>query len=57
VAAVRAGIEAAGGAVDYVSVVSRDDLQPLASLDDAPAVCLVAATFGTVRLLDNMELD
>ena len=56
-AAVRAGIEAAGGAVDYVSVVSRDDLQPLASLDDAPAVCLVAATFGTVRLLDNMELD
>jgi len=72
-AGVRARVEAAGGAVDYVEVVGRDDLRPLASLDQAPAVCLVAAKFGaslpllrllhltpgagSVRLLDNVELQ
>ena len=48
-------IAAAGGDVDYVEVVSQDSLTPLSTLS-APAVILVAARFGSVRLLDNMEL-
>jgi pantothenate synthetase len=35
--------------------VTQDSLAPLTTLD-APAVILVAARFGSVRLLDNMEL-
>jgi len=36
-------------------VVTQDSLVPLTTLD-APAVIVVAARFGSVRLLDNMEL-
>jgi len=57
VAGVREAIEKAGGVVDYVELVSQDSLQAVASLDEAPSVCLVAAKFGSVRLLDNMELS
>lgn len=52
---ITAAITAAGGKVDYVEVVRQDTLQPLPLLD-APAVILVAARFGAVRLLDNWEL-
>lgn len=48
-------IAAAGGVVDYVSLRDRDTLQPIAKLN-VPGVMLVAATFGSVRLLDNTEL-
>jgi pantoate--beta-alanine ligase len=53
---VAAAITAAGGAVDYVEVVSQDSLAPLAALD-VPGVIVVAARFGSVRLLDNMEIS
>jgi pantothenate synthetase len=36
-------------------VVSQDSLLPLTVLN-VPAVILVAAKFGSVRLLDNMEI-
>eukprot|EP00897_Mesotaenium_endlicherianum_P010913 jgi/Mesen1/9850/ME000070S09134 len=69
VAHVRSAIEAAGGLVDYVEVhavlppplvtrlqlVHQETLEPLATLA-APGVLVVAAHFGSVRLLDNMEL-
>jgi len=55
-AAVRGRIEAAGGEVDYVAVVAQESLQPLAQLT-APAVVAVAARFGGVRLLDNVEIE
>lgn len=38
-----------------VQVVEQATLQPLAALGP-PAVILVAARFGSVRLLDNMEM-
>lgn len=49
-------------AVDYVAVVDPDTLTPLAHLVDGdgsrrPAVALVAAWFGGVRLIDNRRLD
>ena len=39
----------------WPQVVTQDSLTPLTTLD-TPAVVLVAARFGSVRLLDNMEL-
>jgi pantoate--beta-alanine ligase len=54
-AQVAAAIAAAGGDVDYVECVSQDSLTPLTALE-VPAVIVVAARFGSVRLLDNMEL-
>lgn len=53
--AVAARIQAAGGEVDYVAVVAQESLQPLTQLT-VPAVVAVAARFGGVRLLDNLEL-
>ena len=47
----------AGGVVDYVEVCDQESLEPVKSLPkDSKAVCLVAAKFGDVRLLDNMEI-
>jgi pantoate--beta-alanine ligase len=51
-----AAITEAGGVVDYVEIVAQDTLAPVASVGDVPAVMLVAAKFGAVRLLDNWEL-
>lgn len=39
----------------HPQVVEQATLQPLAELG-RPAVILVAARFGSVRLLDNMEI-
>ena len=44
------------GARVRAQVVTQDSLAPLTTLD-APAVIVVAARFGSVRLLDNMELE
>ncbi|MFA4944753.1 MAG: pantoate--beta-alanine ligase [Lentisphaeria bacterium] len=52
---VRAGIEAAGGRVDYVELRDRGTLAPLA-VADRPALLAVAAFFGNTRLLDNVFL-
>ena len=49
-------ITAAGGVVDYVEVVSQENLAPVQALGAVPVVILVAAKFGRVRLLDNWEL-
>ena len=57
VAAARARIEEAGGVVDYVEVREQKSLIPARAVPaNAKAVCLIAALFGDVRLLDNLEL-
>ena len=57
VAAVRARVEEAGGVVDYVEVREQKSLIPARAVPaNAKAVCLIAALFGDVRLLDNLEL-
>lgn len=44
-------------ALDYFDIVRRDTLEPLADGQRVPAVVLVAATVGGVRLIDNVEID
>ena len=57
VAAVRARVKEAGGVVDYVEVREQKSLIPARAVPaNAKAVCLIAALFGDVRLLDNLEL-
>ncbi|KAK9138032.1 hypothetical protein Sjap_008626 [Stephania japonica] len=46
----------AGGKVDYAEIVDQDTLQ-VVDLVDRPLVFCVAAWFGKVRLIDNMEVD
>ena len=53
---VKTGIANAGGKIDYVVVMDRDSLRPLATVD-RPAVLAVAAFFGKTRLIDNVFLD
>ena len=53
---VKTGIANAGGNIDYVVVMDRDSLRPLATID-RPAVLAVAAFFGKTRLIDNVFLD
>ena len=53
--AVRDEIEAAAGQVDYVELVSRANLTPIAEVQE-PAVLAVAAFFGRTRLIDNCFL-
>lgn len=43
--------------VDYLEIVRRDDLAPLADDDPGDAVVLVAATIGGIRLIDNLEIE
>ncbi|MGC6397209.1 MAG: pantoate--beta-alanine ligase [Ilumatobacteraceae bacterium] len=52
---VTTDIQQAGGAVDYVAVVDRLTLEPVADLNDNTQL-LVAAWFGGVRLIDNAAL-
>ncbi len=47
--------QAGSGKIDYVQIVSTDDLNALVQLD-RPAVMAVAAHFGPVRLIDNVLL-
>ncbi|CAN6286181.1 unnamed protein product [Urochloa humidicola] len=46
----------AGGQVDYVEIVEQESLVPLERID-RPAVICVAAWFGKVRLIDNVEIQ
>lgn len=48
--------EAEGVTVDYLTVVDPATLQPVPATT-RPALALVAAYVGPVRLIDNMELD
>uniref|UniRef100_A0ACD5WE12 Uncharacterized protein n=1 Tax=Avena sativa TaxID=4498 RepID=A0ACD5WE12_AVESA len=45
----------AGGQVDYVEIVEQDSLVPVQTID-RPVVICVAAWFGKVRLIDNIEI-
>jgi pantoate--beta-alanine ligase len=48
-------ISEAGGVVDYVEIVAQSTLTAVPTLGVVPSVILVAAKFGSVRLLDNWE--
>jgi pantoate--beta-alanine ligase len=43
----------AGIAPDYLALVDPDSFAPLETLGDRPALIVVAAKVGSVRLLDN----
>ncbi|CAM0907236.1 unnamed protein product [Alopecurus aequalis] len=45
----------AGGQVDYVEIVEQESLAPVEAID-RPVVICVAAWFGKVRLIDNIEI-
>uniref|UniRef100_A0A0D3FRF9 Pantoate--beta-alanine ligase n=3 Tax=Oryza TaxID=4527 RepID=A0A0D3FRF9_9ORYZ len=45
-----------GGQVDYVEIVEQESLVPVEQID-GPVVICVAAWFGKVRLIDNIEID
>ncbi|CAN6308462.1 unnamed protein product [Urochloa humidicola] len=49
-------LEEAGGQVDYVEIVEQESLTPIVRID-RPAVICVAAWFGKVRLIDNIEIQ
>ena len=49
-------IAAAGGAIDYVTLVDPDTLEPVQQVN-GPVVALVAAKFGDTRLIDNAILE
>lgn len=53
---VHDAITSAGGKVDYAKIVDQQTLQEV-KIIEFPVVLAVAARFGTVRLLDNMELQ
>ncbi|NLF92272.1 MAG: pantoate--beta-alanine ligase [Oligosphaeraceae bacterium] len=55
-AVVRESISAAGGKIDYVSLMEQETLRPLA-VADRPALLAVAAFFGQTRLIDNVFLE
>ncbi|KAK9140665.1 hypothetical protein Scep_010346 [Stephania cephalantha] len=46
----------AGGKVDYAEIVDQDTLEVVDVVDRSLVFC-VAAWFGKVRLIDNMEID
>ena len=54
---VRAALERLHGVrVDYAELVDAETLQPYAAGSSRPALLAVAAWFGDVRLIDNIEL-
>ena len=54
---VSEGIENGGGVVDYVRVMQPVSLKPHSGAVTSSRVIAIAAKFGTVRLLDNIEID
>jgi pantoate--beta-alanine ligase len=48
-------LSVSGAAVEYVEIRRQFDLGKLENGSDEPAVMLVAARFGAVRLIDNLE--
>jgi pantoate--beta-alanine ligase len=54
---VAAAIAAGGGRVDYVEVVDAQSLQPLQELRGRQVLIAVAAFFGKVRLIDNLDFE
>ncbi|CEF99089.1 Pantoate-beta-alanine ligase [Ostreococcus tauri] len=54
--AVTQAINGGGGVVDYVQVMEPESLTPYEGNVSSPCVIAVAAKFGSVRLLDNIEI-
>jgi pantoate--beta-alanine ligase len=52
VAQMAAMLTQAGLQIDYVALVDRETLAPIANMD-RPAVALIAAHVGGTRLIDN----
>jgi len=52
---IETGIVAAGGGVDYVEIVDAVTLEAVTQVT-SPTVVAIAAKFGTVRLIDNVEI-
>jgi pantoate--beta-alanine ligase len=50
-------IAAGGGRVDYVAVVDAHTLRPLEDVRGREALIAVAAFFGSVRLIDNVDFQ
>jgi len=53
---VISAITSSGGEVDYVVIVHPDSLENVTGSIEFPVIMAVAARYGSVRLLDNMEL-
>ncbi|CAH9081050.1 unnamed protein product [Cuscuta europaea] len=49
-------VEKAGGRIDYAEIVDLESLEP-AEVIKMPVVFCVAAWFGNVRLIDNIEIN
>ncbi|VFR01214.1 unnamed protein product [Cuscuta campestris] len=49
-------IEEAGGRIDYAEIVDQESLEP-AKVIEMPVAFCVAAWFGSVRLIDNVEIN
>ena len=49
-------ITEAGGQIDYVEIVDQENLEKVEFIN-GPVVLCVAAWFGKVRLIDNMEIN
>lgn len=43
--------------IDYIAVVDRDSLEPVAKIDDSEVLIAIAVRFGKVRLIDNVILN
>ena len=58
-AKISSEIERHGGIIDYVEIVHAENLQPLADsqIGRVPTLVAVAAFFGKVRLIDNIDFD
>ncbi|KAJ1704689.1 hypothetical protein LUZ63_004468 [Rhynchospora breviuscula] len=46
----------AGGRIDYVEIVEQESLEPVEKIEYLVVIC-IAAWFGDVRLIDNIEID
>jgi len=53
---VKGIIEWAGGKIQYVDIVNKNDLLPISAKISKKAVILLACYFGKTRLIDHMEL-
>lgn len=49
-------VREAGGELDYVEIVEQENLEVVEEIK-RPVVILIAAWFGKVRLIDNMEIN
>lgn len=53
---VKAAIQAGGGVIDYVQCVDGESLKPVKTIGSRLTLLAVAAHFGSVRLIDNIEI-